>query len=146
MVNLIQYMIVTLINQKTWALFNHLFEMSMSYCYYRLETNSGQGHQFAYKKRICRCIGHLWTIKVNSILCCDNECHTLIGYNNLLTRLAKPKQKKEKFNPLISEIWLLILLSCCYTPPCKLIMRIWCYIKIKILPDKFEYTHYLFAG
>ena len=145
MVNLIQYMIVTLINQKTWALFNHLFEMSMSYCYYRLETNSGQGHQFAYKIRICRCMGHLWTIKVNSILCCDNECHTLIGYNNLLTRLAKPKKKKEKFNPLISEIWLLILLSCCYTPPCKLIMRIWCYIKIKILPDKFKYTHYLFA-
>ena len=56
------------------------------------------------------------------------------------------KKKKKKFNPLISEIWLLILLSCCYTPPCKLIMRIWCYIKIKILPDKFEYTHYLFAG
>ena len=96
MVNLIQYMIVTLINQKTWALFNHLFEMSMSYCYYRLETNSGQGHQFAYKKRICRCIGHLWTIKVNSILCCDNECHTLIGYNDLLTRLAKPNKKKRK--------------------------------------------------
>ena len=109
MVNLIQYMIVTLINQKTWALFNHLFEMSMSYCYYRLETNSGQGHQFAYKKRICRCIGHLWTIKVNSILCCDIECHTLIGYNDLLTRLAKPKKKKEKIWPF--NFWDLIVNS-----------------------------------
>ena len=33
-------------------------------------------------------------------------------------------------NPLTLKIWLLILPSGCYTYPCKLVMRIWCEIKI----------------
>ena len=49
-------------------------------------------------------------------------------------------------NPLALKIWLLILPSYCYTFPCKLVTRIWCQIKIKISTDKFEYSHYLFAG
>ena len=45
------------------------------------------------------------------------------------------------FNPLTPKIWLLILPPCCYTFPCKLVMRIWCSImtKIQVLPDKFEF-------
>ena len=34
------------------------------------------------------------------------------------------------FNPLTPEIWSLILLSSFYIFPCKLVMRIWCWIKI----------------
>ena len=49
-------------------------------------------------------------------------------------------------NPLAPKIWLLILPSYCYTFPCKLVTGIWCQIKIKISTDKFEYSHYLFAG
>ena len=33
-------------------------------------------------------------------------------------------------NNVTSKIWLLILLSSCYTFPCKLVMRIWCKVKI----------------
>ena len=33
-------------------------------------------------------------------------------------------------NPLTPKIWLLILPSSCYTFPCKLVMGIWCLIKI----------------
>ena len=49
-------------------------------------------------------------------------------------------------NPLAPKIWLSILPSYCYTFPCKLVTGIWCQIKIKISTDKFEYSHYLFAG
>ena len=37
------------------------------------------------------------------------------------------------FNPITSMIWLLILPSSCYIFPCKLVMRIWCQIKITTL-------------
>ena len=37
------------------------------------------------------------------------------------------------FKPLIPKIWLLILSSCCYTIPCKLVTRIWSKITIKFL-------------
>ena len=49
-------------------------------------------------------------------------------------------------NPLAPKIWLLILPSYCYTFPRKLVTGIWCQIKIKTSTDKFEYSHYLFAG
>ena len=45
------------------------------------------------------------------------------------------------------KIWFWILLSGCFTFPCKLITRICCYIKTTTLPDKFcVISHYLFAG
>lgn len=45
-------------------------------------------------------------------------------------------------NPFTPNIWLLILLHGSYRFPCKLITSS---IKIKLLPDKFEYSRDLFA-
>ena len=38
------------------------------------------------------------------------------------------QKKTEILNPLTPKIWLLILPSSCYTFPCNLVTRIWCYI------------------
>ena len=45
-------------------------------------------------------------------------------------------------------MWLLILPSGCYIFPCKIFVRIWCWIKITTYAwynCKFEYSHHLFA-
>ena len=34
-------------------------------------------------------------------------------------------KRKVPFNPLTPKIWLIILPSCCFTFPCRLVMRIW---------------------
>ena len=49
------------------------------------------------------------------------------------------------FNPFTPKICQLILPFNFYTFPCKLVMRILCQIKIAT-PDKFDYSHYMFAG
>ena len=49
-------------------------------------------------------------------------------------------------NCLTPKIWLLILPSISNTFPCKLVTRIWGLKRWQLLPDKFEYSHYLFAG
>ena len=48
---------------------------------------------------------------------------------------------------LFSQDLTLILLPNCYLFPCMLVTRIWVYMKGKKhpLPDKFEYSYYLFA-
>ena len=68
------------------------------------------------------------------------------GYSNVMCQLPVIWLQMEVpyLNPLTAKIWLLILSSCCYTLPCKLVTRIWCKIKIK-LPDKFFYSHKPFA-
>ena len=50
------------------------------------------------------------------------------------------------FHPLPPLIGMLILPCTCYTFPRWLVGRIWCYFKWQLLPNRSEYSHYLFAG
>ena len=53
----------------------------------------------------------------------------------------KLRYTETNFNSLTPKILLSILPSSCYTFPCKLIVRIWCLVKITALYLMFEYSH-----
>ena len=50
------------------------------------------------------------------------------------------------FNLLTPKIWLLILPSSCYTFPCNYLWEVDVRSRKELLPDKFEHSHYQFAG
>ena len=54
-----------------------------------------------------------------------------------ITSIVRVTRQSFFLNPLNSKIWLSVLPSSYNTFPCKLVMRIWCKIKIKTLLDKF---------
>ena len=65
--------------------------------------------------------------------------HNQSSFKNILENVNTFHQlPAAKVSPLIPKIALFIPPSSCYTFPCKLVTRIWFYIKKIIRPDKFE--------
>lgn len=85
-------------------------------------------------KRIVAMCNYAWAqgrdVKGNAL---KYSLHALIPFTPLL-------QSFQGFlDPSTHKTSLLILPSGCLRVPCKLVNRICCYIKKKLLPDKFEY-------
>ena len=61
---------------------------------------------------------------------CLTFCQFYRGSDHTIKKNTISKSTKDAFNPLTPKIWLLILPYSCYTFPCKLVMRTWCWFKI----------------
>ena len=97
---------------------------------------------FNYNKTSIKCLLQTHSVFIS---CSLPTTKFVMHITPLLHCFSKKSWLPHQFNPLTPRIWLLILLSSCYTFPCKLVARIWCYIKIKTFTWICDNSHYLFA-
>ena len=77
--------------------------------------------------------------------CPPYTCQHSLWFSKGLCEQSQSYDETPHLLPFTPKIWLLILLSGHQILfPCKLVTRIWS--RQQLLPDKFHYSHYLFAG
>ena len=99
-------------------------------------TKNNECEYFLSKSSFCtwtqkkQCKEHFWLCYTYS---CPSEKKNLCVHRFLKIQqksIFKTTTERKRFNPLTPKIWLLILPSSCYTFPNKLVMIIWCKIKM----------------